>query len=134
MQRHTASDARVFLTTCTEDPPKARTLAAVLARTLAVACFVVYPAIVYPGIIRWNARYLALVMACGLGVILVATLKRAPRSEPRVVGVLALAAPPEWWAWHTGGVTYVLMGLLFATERIARLFIPLTEAGKSLGG
>lgn len=34
--------------------------------------------------------------------------------------VLALAAPMAWWAVYTGGIAYVLMGVLFAGELVFR--------------
>lgn len=30
--------------------------------------------------------------------------------------LLSMLAPLQWWAWYTSGFSYVLMGILFATE------------------
>ena len=37
-----------------------------------------------------------------------------------VAGGLALAAPVWWWTVYTGGIAYVLMGLMFVVERAMR--------------
>lgn len=37
-----------------------------------------------------------------------------------VVSLLAAMAPVGWWTVYTGGIAYALMGLLFATEFVAR--------------
>lgn len=39
-----------------------------------------------------------------------------------VAGALALAAPVKWWALYTGGVSYGLMGLMFAGEYLIRSY------------
>ncbi len=37
-----------------------------------------------------------------------------------IAGVLALVGPTSWWALYTGGIAYLLIGLLFTVEFIVR--------------
>jgi len=37
-----------------------------------------------------------------------------------VAGVLAIAASHAWWALYTGGIAYVLIGIIFAIELLVR--------------
>jgi uncharacterized membrane protein len=37
-----------------------------------------------------------------------------------IILALAILAPVEWWTVYAGGIVYVLMGLVFATEYVIR--------------